>query len=60
MSFALGLTGNRAEAEDACQEMVLQMLRHLDRIEENSNLKSWVFPYFTGSAWTSSGNAGVF
>ncbi len=43
MSFALSLTGNRAEAEDACQDMILQMLRHLDRFDENSDLKCWAF-----------------
>ncbi|MGQ9801521.1 MAG: RNA polymerase sigma factor [Candidatus Saccharicenans sp.] len=43
MSFALSLVGNRAEAEDACQEMVVQMLKHWDQIDWNRNLKSWAF-----------------
>jgi len=43
MSFALSLVGSRAEAEDACQDMVVQMLRHWDRVDKNQNLKSWAF-----------------
>ncbi|MDI6844934.1 MAG: sigma factor [Candidatus Saccharicenans sp.] len=43
MSFARSLARNRAEAEDTCQDMILQMLRHLDRIEEISNLESLAF-----------------
>ncbi|MDH7492721.1 MAG: sigma-70 family RNA polymerase sigma factor [Candidatus Saccharicenans sp.] len=43
MSFALSLVGNRAEAEDACQDMVVQMLKHWDRVDLNRNLKSWAF-----------------
>lgn len=43
MSFALSLVGNRAEAEDACQDMVVQMLKHWDEIDCNRNLKSWAF-----------------
>ncbi|MBC7349916.1 MAG: sigma-70 family RNA polymerase sigma factor [Candidatus Aminicenantes bacterium] len=43
MSFALSLVGNRAEAEDACQDMVVQMLKHWDRVDVNKNLKSWAF-----------------
>lgn len=43
MSFALSLVGNRAEAEDACQEMVVQILTHWDQVDRNSKLKSWAF-----------------
>lgn len=43
MSFALSLLGNKAEAEDACQEMVVQMLKHWESFEGDRNLKSWAF-----------------
>lgn len=43
MSFALSLVGNRPEAEDACQDMVVQMLKHWDKVDADRNLKSWAF-----------------
>jgi len=43
MSFALSLVGSRAEAEDACQDMVVQMLKHWDKVDTDRNLKSWAF-----------------
>lgn len=43
MSFALSLLKNRADAEDACQEMTLQMLRHWEQFDGNKSLKSWAY-----------------
>jgi len=43
MSFALSLVKNRPDAEDACQEMLMQMIRHWDDFDGNKNLKSWAF-----------------
>lgn len=43
MSFAMSLLGSRAEAEDACQDMVVQMLRHWETVDKDKNLKSWAF-----------------
>jgi len=43
MSFAMSMLGNRAEAEDACQDMVAQMLKHWEAVDDDQNLKSWAF-----------------
>ncbi|MDI6849393.1 MAG: sigma-70 family RNA polymerase sigma factor [Candidatus Saccharicenans sp.] len=43
MSFALSLVGNRSEVEDACQDMVVQMLKRWDKVDADRNLKSWTF-----------------
>ncbi|MDI6697525.1 MAG: RNA polymerase sigma factor [Candidatus Saccharicenans sp.] len=43
ISFALSLVGNRSEAEDACQDMVVQMLKRWDKVDADRNLKSWTF-----------------
>ncbi|MBC7361435.1 MAG: RNA polymerase sigma factor [Candidatus Aminicenantes bacterium] len=43
MSFALSLVKNRPDAEDACQEMLMQMIRHWEDFDGNKNLKSWAF-----------------
>lgn len=43
MTFALNVLKNRADAEDACQEMALQMLRHWDEFDGNKNLKNWAY-----------------
>jgi len=43
MSFALSLLKNRADAEDACQEMTLQMLRHWEQFDGNKSLKNWAY-----------------
>jgi len=43
MSFALSLVKSRPDAEDACQELVVQMLRHWDALDEAKNIKSWAF-----------------
>lgn len=43
MSFALSLVKNRADAEDACQEMLIQMIKHWEHLDGSKNLKSWAF-----------------
>jgi RNA polymerase sigma-70 factor (ECF subfamily) len=43
MSFALSLLKSRPDAEDACQEMAVQMLKHWDGLDQAKNLKSWAF-----------------
>lgn len=43
MSFAFNLLRNRADAEDACQEMILQMIRHWDEYDGRENLKGWAY-----------------
>jgi len=43
MSFALSLVKNRPEAEDACQEMLVQMLKHWEDFDGSKSLKSWAF-----------------
>ena len=42
-SYALMLTRNRAEAEDLVQETYVRAIQAVDRLRENSNLKSWMF-----------------
>ncbi|MBP6909430.1 MAG: RNA polymerase sigma factor [Candidatus Saccharicenans sp.] len=41
MSFALSLLKNRPEAEDACQETIVQLLKHWDSFDRTKNLKGW-------------------
>ncbi|MBP8600226.1 MAG: RNA polymerase sigma factor [Candidatus Saccharicenans sp.] len=41
MSFALSLLNNWADAEDACQETIVQLLKHWDNFDRNKNLKGW-------------------
>ena len=42
-SYAIMLTRNRAEAEDLVQETYVRAIQAIDRLRENSNLKSWLF-----------------
>jgi RNA polymerase sigma-70 factor, ECF subfamily len=42
-SYAMMLTRNRAEAEDLVQETYLRAIQAMDRLRDNSNLKSWLF-----------------
>jgi RNA polymerase sigma-70 factor (ECF subfamily) len=42
-SYALMLTRNRAEAEDLLQETYVRAIQAMDRLREDSNLKSWLF-----------------
>jgi RNA polymerase sigma-70 factor (ECF subfamily) len=42
-SYALMLTRNRTEAEDLVQETYVRAIQAIDRLRENSNLKSWLF-----------------
>ncbi|MBB5066745.1 sigma-70 family RNA polymerase sigma factor [Granulicella mallensis] len=41
--YAMMLTRNRAEAEDLVQETYLRAFKAIDRLREDSNLKSWLF-----------------
>jgi RNA polymerase sigma-70 factor (ECF subfamily) len=41
--YALMLTRNRAEAEDLVQETYVRAIEAIDRLREDSNLKSWLF-----------------
>jgi RNA polymerase sigma-70 factor (ECF subfamily) len=41
--YALMLTRNRAEAEDLVQETYVRAIEALNRLREDSNLKSWLF-----------------
>jgi RNA polymerase sigma-70 factor, ECF subfamily len=42
-SYAMMLTRNRAEAEDLVQETYLRAIQAIDRLRDDSNLKSWLF-----------------
>ncbi|MDD8021158.1 MAG: RNA polymerase sigma factor [Acidobacteriota bacterium] len=41
MSFALSLLKNWPDAEDACQETIVQLLKHWDDFDCNKNLRNW-------------------
>jgi RNA polymerase sigma-70 factor, ECF subfamily len=41
--YALVLTRNRANAEDLVQETYVRALKAGDRLQENSNVKAWLF-----------------
>ncbi|MGB9764735.1 MAG: RNA polymerase sigma factor [Candidatus Saccharicenans sp.] len=43
MYFALSLVKNRPDAEDACQEMLVQMIRHSENFDGNRDIKNWAF-----------------
>jgi len=43
MGLALRMTGNRAAAEDVCQEVFLKVLKGLGRFKGGSGLKTWIF-----------------
>src|SRR4051794_13481287 len=40
--YALGLLGNRADAEDAAQEVLLRLWNHLPRLNL-LNIRAWLF-----------------
>ncbi len=42
-SYAMMLTRNRVEAEDLVQETYLRAIQAIERLRDNSNLKSWLF-----------------
>lgn len=41
--YAMTLTRNKAEAEDLVQETYLRAMRAFDRLQPESNVKSWLF-----------------
>jgi RNA polymerase sigma-70 factor (ECF subfamily) len=42
-SYAMALSGNRAEAEDLVQETCLRALRAVDRLPTHGSVKAWLF-----------------
>ncbi len=42
-AFAWSLTRSRTDADDLVQETLLKALRHRDRFEAGTNLRSWLF-----------------
>jgi len=41
-TLALGLLGREADAEDACQEVLLKLLRFAPRLSPNTSLRAWL------------------
>ena len=48
--LAMVYVGNRAVAEEVAQETWLGVLRGIDRFEERSSLKTWIFRILTNTA----------
>jgi RNA polymerase sigma-70 factor (ECF subfamily) len=43
MALAMNILGNRDDAEDACQELFIQVYRHLKSYEKDRSFKNWVY-----------------
>ena len=43
MALAMNILGNRSDAEDACQELFIQVYRHLESYDKNRSFKNWVY-----------------
>jgi RNA polymerase sigma-70 factor (ECF subfamily) len=43
MALAVNILGNRADAEDACQELFIQVYRHLKSYDKNRSFKNWLY-----------------
>ncbi|MCB0791474.1 MAG: RNA polymerase sigma factor [Flavobacteriales bacterium] len=43
LHFALGLTKDRANAQDLVQESMLRALLYRDQFQENTNFKAWLY-----------------
>jgi RNA polymerase sigma-70 factor (ECF subfamily) len=43
MALAMNILGNRADAEDACQELFIQVYRHLKSYDKERSFKNWVY-----------------
>jgi RNA polymerase sigma-70 factor (ECF subfamily) len=43
MAMAMNVLGNRADAEDACQEAFIQVFRNLARFDMSRSFKSWLY-----------------
>ena len=42
-AFAVSLCGNFDRADDLVQETLLKAWQHLDKFEEGTNLRAWLF-----------------
>ena len=43
MALAMNVLGNRDDAEDACQELFIQVYRHLKSYDKERSFKNWVY-----------------
>jgi RNA polymerase sigma-70 factor (ECF subfamily) len=43
MALAMNVLGNRDDAEDACQELFVQVYRHLKSYDKEKSFKNWVY-----------------
>lgn len=43
MALAVNILGNRDDAEDACQELFIQVYRHLKSYDQDRSFKNWVY-----------------
>ncbi len=43
MALALNVLGNHSDAEDACQELFIQVYRNLKSYDMNKSFKNWVY-----------------
>lgn len=43
MALAMNILGNRDDAEDACQELFIQVFRHLKSYDKGRSFKNWVY-----------------
>ena len=43
MALAMNVLGNRTDAEDACQELFIQVFRHLKSYDKDKSFKNWVY-----------------
>jgi len=43
MALAMNVLGNRDDAEDACQELFIQVFRNLESYDKEKSFKNWVY-----------------
>jgi len=43
IALAMNILGNRDDAEDACQELFIQVYRHLKSYDKDKSFKNWVY-----------------
>src|SRR4030042_2319781 len=43
MALAMNVLGNRDDAEDGCQELLIQVYRHLKSYDKDRSFKNWVY-----------------
>ncbi len=51
-AFARGLTRGRSEADDLVQETLLKALSNIDKFEQGTNLRAWLFTILRNSFYT--------